>query len=84
MNKHAKEFLRQTETIGKIGSWKIDITDYKLNWTQGIFDISEMEKHDEISVEQNINDYLPEYRERVMAAIRNCIDYDIPVITPHA
>ena len=79
MDNQNQEFLRQTEKIGKIGSWKIDISDSRLTWTQGIFDILEMEKYDELSVARNINDYLPEYREQVMTAIKNCIDYDIPI-----
>jgi PAS domain S-box-containing protein len=85
--RQAEEALRETQNllnevgeIAKIGGWKMNLINRKAAWTQGTYDIVEIEPGAPIpGPDEHIDYYLPEYRPLVVEAMRALIEDDKPL-----
>jgi signal transduction histidine kinase len=70
--------------IAKIGSWEIDTATMKLTFSKEMFEIFELNAEVEISVENAIGFFEPQYRSKINdainAAVNYCKPYDIEVL----
>jgi PAS domain S-box-containing protein len=85
--KQALESLREREallnevgTVAKIGGWDMDLITRQARWTQGTYDIVEIDYANPIpGPDEHVQYYLPEYRPNVEAAMKNLVEQDIPL-----
>ena len=72
--------LNEVGKIAKIGGWEMDLLTRKARWTQGTYDIVEIEKGEPIpGPDEHIDYYLPEYRPLVTESMRALIEEDRPL-----
>lgn len=69
------EMLNTTQLASKIGSWQLDIASNKCTWSKMVYEIHEVDEATEIYVEDGINFYAPEYRERIQAHVLRGIEH---------
>ena len=70
--------LRQTEDVADVGGWEYDARESELRMTQGtrrIFDIDE----DDPALDDVLDFYVPEDRERAEAALTRCLETGEPL-----
>ncbi|MBT7058320.1 MAG: PAS domain S-box protein [Lentisphaerae bacterium] len=68
------ELLNSVERIAEIGGWEMDLITRKATWTQGTYDIVEIEPGQPIpGPDEHMDYYLPEYRDMVSEAMRTLI-----------
>ncbi|RJX29303.1 MAG: PAS domain S-box protein [Desulfarculus sp.] len=85
--KKAEEALRQSEAllnevgrIAKIGGWEMDLTTRQARWTQGTYDIVEIEPGQPVpGPDEHVSYYLPEHQPLVKEAMRALIEDDQPL-----
>lgn len=82
-----EQLLNQTGEIASVGGWELDVATEQVHWTNEVFHIHELEVGNQPSLEEAINFYPPEARERIIAAVQAGIDqgksYDLklPFVT---
>ena len=83
--KHTAETLQYTqamlanaEKIGRVGGWEIDVQTLQTTWTEGIYDIYELDSTDRLAVNQGINYYTPESRPIIEQALQRAIKQGEP------
>ena len=75
-----EQFLNEMARIAKIGGWEMDPATRKARWTQGIYDIVEIEPGQPIpGLDEHIAYYLPAYRAMIREAMRALIEDDAPL-----
>jgi PAS domain S-box-containing protein len=72
-SKASEHFLKETQRIARIGSWKVNPhTDY-LEWTEGVYDILEAPKDYRPKLSEGIQFFLPLYVPVLMGKITECL-----------
>jgi PAS domain S-box-containing protein len=75
-----EQLLNQVGRIAKIGGWEMDLLTRKARWTQGTYDIVEIERGNPIpGPDEHVSFYLPEFRSIVEADMRATIEDDVPL-----
>ncbi|MBW4481064.1 MAG: PAS domain S-box protein [Tildeniella torsiva UHER 1998/13D] len=64
--------------LGRLGGWAADIGRNQVYWSEEIFHILEWESNDAPSLENALDLYPPEHRQRVSAAIATCAQAGTP------
>lgn len=68
------ELLRMTSVMARVGGWEFDTASMEGTWTDEVAAIHDMDPADPTNVNIGISFYLPEYRTRIEAAIRDAIE----------
>ena len=76
--KRSTQLLSETEKIGKVGGWEINIDTMDTTWTDGVYNIQEVELNSNQNVEKGINFYAPESRPVISKAIQRAIEFGEP------
>lgn len=75
-----QDILNDVGRIAKIGGWKMDLVTRKATWTQGTYDIVEIEPGQPIpGPDEHVDWYLPEFRPMIAEAMRALIEEDKPL-----
>ncbi|MEW5911476.1 MAG: PAS domain S-box protein [Thermodesulfobacteriota bacterium] len=78
--KEREGLLREVERLTKIGGWEMDLLTRQARWTQGTYDIVEIEPGQPVpGPDEHVSYYLPEYRPVVQEAMRALIEDDQPL-----
>jgi len=81
------QLLTETEKIGKVGGWDINIDTMDTTWTDEVYTIHEVELNSNQNVEKGINFYTPESRPVIEKAVQRAIelgenfDVELEIIT---
>ncbi|EHQ28391.1 PAS domain-containing sensor histidine kinase [Mucilaginibacter paludis] len=76
LNLKKNEFLlNETNKIARIGGWELDVITNELIWSKEVYDIHELDEHEQPDIETTHNFYEPGYRETVARAVKNCIEH---------
>jgi PAS domain S-box-containing protein len=69
-----RDLLRHTQQLTKVGGWEIDIKADELRWTEGVYDIYDLNPAEESkpTVEMGIKSYHPDDQEAIEAALNRC------------
>lgn len=71
--KRSKDMLSETELIGKVGGWSVNIDTMSVTWTDEVYRIHELEKSDNLAVEKAINFYTEGSRSILAKAVQRAI-----------
>jgi PAS domain S-box-containing protein len=75
-----RDILDEVGSIAKIGGWEMDLINRKATWTQGTYEIVEIEPGQPIpGPDEHVDYYLPEYRPMIEEAMRALIEDDKPL-----
>lgn len=66
-------FLEETGELARVGGWEVDLTSMTTKWTKPVYDIHEVPYGEVITVEDGINFYHPEDRERISEDFNRCV-----------
>jgi signal transduction histidine kinase/ActR/RegA family two-component response regulator len=83
----SKQILDQTERLGRVGGWEIDLKNNELIWSDIVYQIHETEPDYKPTVGSAINFYSPEARPVIYEALNQAInkgkpfDVDLQLIT---
>lgn len=75
---HTQALLANAEKMGRVGGWEIDVQTRQTTWTEGVYDIYELDGSDRLTVDQGINYYTPASRPIIEQAVQRAIDQDVP------
>jgi signal transduction histidine kinase/ActR/RegA family two-component response regulator len=76
----SEALLNEVGRIARIGGWEMDLLTLKATWTQGTYDIVEVEPGEPIpGPDEHINYYLPAYRPLVANAVEALIKENKPL-----
>ncbi len=84
---HSQHLLAESEAMGKVGGWEIDIKTQQLTWTETVFLIHELDNAVQPTVAQAINFYTPASRPIIQRAVSSAIesgetfDVELEIIT---
>ena len=76
--KKSRKLLSETEKIGKVGGWEIDIDTMDTTWTDEVYTIHEIELNSNQNVEKGIIFYTPESRPLIERAVQRAIELGEP------
>ena len=83
--KHAEETLirtrnlqAETERIGNVGGWEVDLSTMELTWTDEVYRIHEVEKTFKPTAENGITFYTPASRPIVEKLFNRAVEYGEP------
>lgn len=82
-----QKLLEDSQRIGKIGGWEIDIDTMELNWTKEMYDIHEVDLTFKPMVDDRVNFYTPESLPIIDKAVHDAIkqggsyEVDLEIIT---
>lgn len=72
--------LNEVGRIARIGGWEMDVETGKATWTEGTYDIVEIERGEPVpGLHEHTSFYLPQYREEIEKAMRALIEEDVPL-----
>lgn len=80
--------LRTAGRTAKLGGWYADVQTNKVIWSDEVAEIHEMPLGYSPSIEEGINFYTPEHRDKIKELVSNCIergiafDHELQIITP--
>ena len=74
----SQRLLAETEKIGKVGGWEIDLDTRKLTWTPEIYSIHEVDRTFEPTVEKGIQFYAPASRPVIERLVHRAIEHAEP------
>jgi PAS domain S-box-containing protein len=74
----SRSLLAETEEIGKVGGWEIDIDTMNLTWTPEVYAIHEVDPSYVPSVEQAILFYTPASRTVIERLVRRAVEHGEP------
>jgi PAS domain S-box-containing protein len=75
---NTQALLAGAEKIGRVGGWDIDVQTRQTTWTEGAYDIYELDGTDRQTVDEGINYYTPESRPIVEQAVQRAIEQGEP------
>ena len=75
MLKESQKLLSETESIGNIGGWSINIDTMDVKWTDEVYRIHEIELNSNTSVDMGINYYTKESRTLIENAVKRAIEH---------
>ena len=70
--------LKEAEQIGRVGGWEFYLDDEKLTWTEGVYDIHEVDDELDLTVENTLNFYTPASRPVIEQAVRRTVEHGEP------
>lgn len=70
--------LKMAERVAMIGGWVVDLNTGKSTWSDAVCAIHELPPGQAPDVEDAIQFYVPEHRERITNAVQTCIEDGIP------
>ncbi len=73
-NERTQKLLEDSQRIGKIGGWEINIDTMELNWTKEMYHIHEVDLTFKPQVDQRTNFYTPESLPEVDKAVQQAIE----------
>ncbi|WP_226011295.1 PAS domain S-box protein [Halomicrobium salinisoli] len=75
-----RDLLQHAQRIGGIGGWEVDLRSdpYGLFWTDEVYRIHGLEPDADVDLEDGIDYYHPEDRERIREAVRRAIEEGEP------
>jgi PAS domain S-box-containing protein len=85
--KKSRELLAETERIGKVGGWELDIATGRQTWTEGVYIIHEVDTSFVPTLENVVNFYTSESRPVIEHAVQRAIedgetfDLELEIIT---
>ena len=85
--RHTQALLTNAEKIGGVGGWEIDVQTLQTTWTEGVYDIYELDGIDRLTLDEVINYYAPASRPIIEQAVQRAIeqgepfDLDLEIIT---
>jgi PAS domain S-box-containing protein len=71
----SRDFLAETEKIGKVGGWEFDMDTLEQTWTEEVYRILEVDMDFRPTVEKGINFYTPSSRPILEKALQRAIEY---------
>lgn len=74
--KRNQRLLSETERIGKVGGWELDIDNGTQTWTDEVYAIHEVEKPYEPTVATGIEFYTPASRPVIERAVQRAIEHE--------
>jgi signal transduction histidine kinase len=74
----SQRLLAETEEIGRVGGWEIDLNTMKLRWTPEIYSIHEVDLSFEPTVEKAIQFYVPASRPAIERLVQRAIEQGEP------
>lgn len=69
-----QKLLEDSQRIGKIGGWEVNLDTMELKWTKEMYNIHEVDLSFVPSVDQRVNFYTPESLPAVDNAVKNAIE----------
>ncbi len=69
----SQSLLGQTEELGRIGGWELDIATFRLSWTDTIFNIYEIDTRFTPTLDQSLEYYTSESRPVIESAVKRAI-----------
>lgn len=75
---HTTELLKRTGEMAKIGGWEVILADMRVNWSEQVYRIHEMDPGVPVSVEATLTCYAPEAQAVISAAARAAAEHGIP------
>jgi PAS domain S-box-containing protein len=72
--KRSKDMLLETELIGKVGGWSVNIDTMSVTWTDEVYRIHELERSDNLAIEKAINFYTERSRPILAKAMQRAIE----------
>jgi PAS domain S-box-containing protein len=77
-SKRDEFLLRETNKIAHVGGWELDVISKELTWSKEVYEIHEIETHEEPNCPDAIDFYEPGYREQISEAVNNAIEHCMP------
>ncbi len=71
----SKNLLAQTEQIGHVGGWEVDLETRRQTWTEEVYRIHEVEPDFDPTVEKGLSFYTDESRPIIENAVQNAIEH---------
>ncbi len=76
--RRSAEFAFMAERVASLGAWRFDIARQKITWSEENAHIHDEPPGTSPSVDDAINYYIPEHRERNRALFRDCVENGRP------
>jgi PAS domain S-box-containing protein len=76
--RESEELLRMAGALARLGGWTVDLVANRMTWSDQVAEIHGMPPGYSPSVQDGINYYAPEYRERISQVWTACITEGIP------
>jgi len=74
-----KALLSDNENLSKTGAWEYDVKTQEMYWTDGLYDIHEIDKNQcRDETEESLKCYDEKDRQKVLTAFRECIEHGKP------
>lgn len=73
-----QHLLRIAGKYAKLGGWSVDLPGFDVHWSDETAIIHEMPPGTSPSVDEAINYYAPEYRDRILSVFQACLKEGIP------
>lgn len=74
----AESLLKVAGSVAKMGGWVMDLETNLIHWSDEVAALHDMPPGYSPTVEEGLSMFVPEYREQMCAAIRQCVDEGIP------
>ena len=84
-----RELQETTSAIAHVGGWEIDKTEQSLIWSEETYRIFERDPAHPITLEESLNNFLPDARKEINQALDNIknngtpFDLELPALTEH-
>ncbi|WP_019624520.1 sensor domain-containing protein [Thioalkalivibrio thiocyanoxidans] len=74
----SQRLLEIAERVGNVGGWEVDLDAGLVHWSDQVARIHGLPQARSIPVDQGIDHYAPEYRDRIRAVFSACVEDGIP------
>jgi diguanylate cyclase (GGDEF)-like protein/PAS domain S-box-containing protein len=74
----SESLLRMAEQSAKLGGWSVDLKENRVTWSNEVAAIHEVPAGFSPSIEEGINFYAPEWREKITNVFNDCVQKGIP------
>ena len=78
LNKN-QQLFRKVEKIANVGGWEYDLVKKTINWTQGIYDILQMDRNAPPTDSQFFKHFHKDYQKTIRKAVRELIQDGTPL-----
>lgn len=76
--KEKGDLLSMAEKLGRLGGWSFNLGTQQPTWTDAVCDIHELPHGDVPNLEQALNFYTSEYREKIATAVQQASELGLP------
>lgn len=70
--------LRMASELAQLGAWTVELPDFDMTWSEGIYRIHEVPSGTPIDLEAAMSFYVPEHREAIRSAFQTCVEEGLP------